>query len=512
MTAIDLLEDSIALLRQTPASAWLWYAAGAVPFFSVFLWFVHAMTGNLSAPDPAAGSLVLAVLFFLRQTTRARFGQLLYERVTGAREERRSSWFGLVCLSGFAGLLRVLLVWAPFPYLSALFRNFLSLIWIEPRPRAAFSRAGALVGRGGRQLLGLFILALISLFVWQNALSALVAGPFLYALFTGDDSALSRNPMAMFSWPVILTSLILAWCLCDVVLAGFFALRRFYGESETSGADLLRNWRASKWAKPATAAVLIALCLASGVRAAEPPPLDHAIDEVLTQPQYQWRQAPRPGTAVQNPILRAVRSMVGAVQRWVRNVFTPVRRWWRAFLRWLRTRGPETPDRNGVSPPINTLRLISLLAILLVAGGLIAILLRSWRADRVPAGPDASAPVAVNLEDPALVASQLPESEWLALAGQCAERGDSRGAVRAWFLATLAYLGRRELVSISRFKSNLDYRSELARRARGIAGLDALFAGRVLRFETIWYGLYPVEEGDVAEFAASLERMHSLCG
>ena len=105
----------------------------------------------------------------------------------------------------------------------------------------------------------------------------------------------------------------------------------------------------------------------------------------------------------------------------------------------------------------------------------------------------------------------VPEEQWLALARQWMEKGDARMALRAWFLACLALLGGRDLLSISRYKSNLDYRRELARRARSIPGLDREFAASVNSFETAWYGLTPSSASDGESFAAGFERIRGLC-
>ena len=86
----------------------------------------------------------------------------------------------------------------------------------------------------------------------------------------------------------------------------------------------------------------------------------------------------------------------------------------------------------------------------------------------------------LNSED--VVASQLPEDEWLRLAREMMERGELRLAIRALYLATLAHLGLRELISIARHKSNRDYQRELLRRARAREDLQEAFGESVSIF------------------------------
>jgi len=83
-------------------------------------------------------------------------------------------------------------------------------------------------------------------------------------------------------------------------------------------------------------------------------------------------------------------------------------------------------------------------------------------------------------------------------------------ALRAYFLANLAFLASREMVAIGRSKTNLDYLREVRRRARSVSGLEPLFAGGVRTFEGAWYGLHDVADTDVREFAANFERMRGL--
>ena len=119
----------------------------------------------------------------------------------------------------------------------------------------------------------------------------------------------------------------------------------------------------------------------------------------------------------------------------------------------------------------------------------------------MPARPD--------LNDENLTAAQLPEGEWLELARELLGKGDLRLALRAFYLATLAHLAAREIVSIARFKSNYDYQAEVNRRARGSPELRAAFAANVSSFDQAWYGLYDVTAEALAQFQSNFERIRS---
>jgi hypothetical protein len=87
------------------------------------------------------------------------------------------------------------------------------------------------------------------------------------------------------------------------------------------------------------------------------------------------------------------------------------------------------------------------------------------------------------------------------------ERGEFRLAMRAFYLASLAHLAARNLISLARFKSNRDYERELRRRAHTFPNLLATFGDNLFDFERIWYGLHEVNRDSVSQFAANVEKI-----
>jgi len=81
--------------------------------------------------------------------------------------------------------------------------------------------------------------------------------------------------------------------------------------------------------------------------------------------------------------------------------------------------------------------------------------------------------------------------------------------LRASYLAGLAHLGQRELISIARHKSNLDYERELQRRARSREELLSAFDANLEAFERAWYGLHEVTRDMLTGFNANLERIRA---
>ncbi|MBI5091027.1 MAG: DUF4129 domain-containing protein [Candidatus Hydrogenedentes bacterium] len=119
--------------------------------------------------------------------------------------------------------------------------------------------------------------------------------------------------------------------------------------------------------------------------------------------------------------------------------------------------------------------------------------------------PDSASPP--DIEDEGVLASELPEDGWLALARELAGRGEYRLALRAVFLASLAQLAQKELVRVAKFKSNRDYQRELSRRAHAAPELVNVFSALIDQFEQVWYGTREATSAHVKLFFAEQERI-----
>jgi hypothetical protein len=133
---------------------------------------------------------------------------------------------------------------------------------------------------------------------------------------------------------------------------------------------------------------------------------------------------------------------------------------------------------------------------------------RRWfqRARPKPAAP---ALAAVKLDADDLTADQLPEESWLALAARSLAENNFRVALRAYYLANLAWLGRSQFLTIHPGKTNREYQRELRRKARAFAGARELFAVNIAAFERAWYGQHEVSAGDAAAFRRRIESIKS---
>ena len=103
----------------------------------------------------------------------------------------------------------------------------------------------------------------------------------------------------------------------------------------------------------------------------------------------------------------------------------------------------------------------------------------------------------------------LPEESWLELATRALQEENFRFALRAYYLANLAFLGRRQFLTIHPGKTNREYELELRRKARAFAEARGLFAANIAAFERAWYGLHDVSAEDAAQFQQRIERIKS---
>jgi hypothetical protein len=177
--------------------------------------------------------------------------------------------------------------------------------------------------------------------------------------------------------------------------------------------------------------------------------------------------------------------------------------WFQKYLRPPTVSGEPGP---GWASAIRGLLLVLLAAL---AGLLGVLLVRLWRQARggVSTQVRAEARPAPDVADESVGAEQLPEEGWLRLARELAGRGDRRLALRALYLASLAHLGERQLITPARYKSNRDYERELLRRSHALPDLHQTFAQNVSVFDRVWYGLHEVNDELLRRFAGNVERI-----
>lgn len=549
-TAIELVEESVHLLRGAPASTLVTYYAGAVPcalgvlfFWAYTTWFLPAGT------DLAWGALGLVGVFAGLKVAQAEFcARLLAQRLgaeppvwpwrrrlrVAAAQLRLQPWVLLVAPAA-------LLLTVPLAWLCAYAQTLVVLGDEEHLHDEAVAQARLWPGQNHA---GLLLIAAVGLAAWINLGATFFAVPWLANKLLGLENIFGFSGWAYLNTTFVASVTVLTWLAVDPLVKAFYTLRVFHGRARRTGDDLRVELQlAGRPLAGAGARVRLALlgvaCLLVGQgeaegaspaaeadRAAEGPPpvtaptavqparLDRTIDEVLAAPEFRWRlrRPAEPENPAEGPVKRFVRQgfellkeMAQAAGRWIKRVVDWVERQFTGDRA-----GQSAAPSGGGGLALETLRLL-LYAFVAAAAALICwviwLVVRQARRSAIPVlTAQAVAAAAPDLRDENVGAAQLPAEGWLALAREQMERGAWRLALRALYLATLARLAAEGLVSLARFKTNLDYEREVRRRALSRHEVVARFAERRREFESVWYGRAESGEARVRAWLAELEH------
>jgi hypothetical protein len=518
--AIALIEEAVALLRSADAATWAMYLAGSVPFILGLLFFLTDMSRNPFASEWLAfESLGLAALLVWKNVWQALFAVRLYR----ARSDPAGSGpiLRLIAIQAaiqpWSILLQPvsLLLTIPFAWVVAFFRNaglFAAL------GRSDFFDAArkqsVLWTRQNWNMLTLMSLA--ALFVFLNVTILIVLLPKLGLSILGIEGDLSRLGTRLLNPTTLSTAVAITWLVIDPVLEAVYVLCCFYGEAVATGEDLRISLRQLTSAVALGIVLLLLAPHAAAQMPENPAPrqssavnperLGQSIDEVIRQREFAWRLRPPSGPEPEGRWVSWVRSGLRMISQAIEWIAGKIQDWFRV--------NPEDISKAGSSrPPLEFWMVIA--GVVLALGVVIAILRGRKTKEVVAEGVQAAAP-APDLTDESILPDQVPEASWLALAEEWLARGDPRLAMRALYLAGLNYLSGRRLITLERWKTGLDYRRELERRARQNPAVDpavgAAFLQSVAVFEKGWYGRHPMSRPDVDALARGLEEVRRYAG
>lgn len=535
VAALELIEQAVHLVRAAPVGTLATYYAGTLPFALGLLYFWADLSRNPFAQQHAiAAALGVTALFLWMKFWQAVFAQKLRAQLSQApppsltlARAGRIFWLQTALQPTALFVLPVSLVLTlPFAWTYAFYQNLTALADVEaPTLRASANTAWRQALRGPMQnhtlLLVLFLFGLFA-FIGCCVVGGLL--PQLVKMLFGVETTFSRGGTAMFNTTFFMAMLCVTSLAVDPILKAIYVLRVFYGESRQSGEDLRAQLKslATPARRTATRA-LIALLLATAVlpapateaaappapaKAIDPEQLDHAISEVIARSKYTWRLPRTKNDAADQAKPSGFLSrFFESVGNFLRDGAEAVGKWIGRMLQKIfgRLPAPGSPDFGWVLT--KQMLLFGLLA--LVASALALLAIRFWRRRRhQPEIPIAEAVQAMpDLTDENVAADQLPEDGWSKLARELLAGGEFRLALRAFYLASLAHLAERNLISLARFKSNRDYERELQRRAHAFPRVVGLFSDNVSAFDRVWYGRHEADGELVNDFAARVERI-----
>jgi hypothetical protein len=527
--ALDLIEETVALLRRCPVPVLALYYVGTIPFVLGFLYFWTDMSRGAFAQDHLAeGSLVVAVEFLWCKVWQSLFAVHLLA-VAGRRALPPWTWRRLLRLAAGQATLQATglfilpvaaLVTVPIAFAYAFYQNVAVLALDgegEPLDGAALRREAAAQSRRwpAQNHVGLMVLSFFALVVFANWMIVILSLPQLLKILLGIETMFTRSLWSVFNTTLFGAAAAITYLCVDPFFKAFYTLRCFHGRSLATGEDLRIALRVAPLIRAAAAIAL--LCCAGMARGAEPSgavpakaaEIDQSITEVLNRPEFAWRsprEEAKPGQ--DGATFNFMRGIARMLHRWARAI----KHWTHPFFHWLGQRlfhRAQEEDNSGGGPDFGpSLKVFAWVfcGLAACALGIIGwkIWLRRAPAVHIDAAPQTSLPD-LTAED--VAADQLPGDAWLGLAREMIERGDLRLALRAFYLAALAHLSERQFISIARYKSNRDYQRELRRRRPAETELNATFEETVGSFERAWYGMHEVTWEILTASQSNLERI-----
>jgi hypothetical protein len=531
--AVELIEESVQLLREAPKGVLAAYFAGTALFVLGFLFFWAYVTWfTPSASLIAWWACGLTLLFAAMKTAQADFCQrLMAIRLNApapAYSPGRLARLAAVQMRIHAWGLFILpiatVVMLPFGWVYAYYQNASVLGDEDDAHRLATEQAKIWPAQNHLGLLLIFVLYMAAL---VNIAGVFLIVPWFSNKVLGIDSAFGISGWGLTNTTFFASVFCLSWLATDPVVKAFYVLRVFYGRARSTGEDLrveLQKARAAPGPRRLAAMVIILCACAGGAptsRCAEVPEpraavsperLDASIDDVMAGRDFQWR--------LRQPVSAEDKEADGPIKGFVRKGFEIVRamvgslgRLWKRIARWFDdffpSKTPAVSETSSGSAGTSALRLLLYIfaaAIVVFVGVVVYLVATRAKAERRPAiAAKEITPAQPDLADESSHAGQLGAEEWVELARAQLARGEWRLGLRALYLATLARLAADGLVSLAKSKTNLDYEREVRRRSLGRREILELFASRRATFEDVWYGQLTPDESTARAWLSEME-------
>jgi hypothetical protein len=296
-------------------------------------------------------------------------------------------------------------------------------------------------------------------------------------------------------------------------------LRCFYGSALKSGEDLkieLQRLLAGG-KKMVLGLAIVVLCatpftgLAGQASVISSREMDRSIEETLERREFAWRMPRETGPAgepeAKGPLAAAIKWLLDVLAKGTRALEKLIT----LLIDWLQNQMTEE-HKTSVSSNKNwvtSVRVVLILLLLLFSAVLTFVFFRIRRRRRTGRIETTVVDVAPlpDLNDESTSADELPADRWLVLAEEFTTRGELRLAMRALYLATLACLAEKELITIEAYKSNREYERELKRRAHEREEMLVIFSKSLNFFERVWYGMHRIPPADFDDFSMNLKRI-----
>ena len=511
--ALEILEEAVHLLRSMPAAALCLYFIGALPFVLGFLYFWADMSEGAFAQEHAGlESLLVVLLFVWMNCWQTAFAAELRAKLSGTdsapwtlhRIWRTALVQGGIQPTCFLLLPLAALATLPFARVFAFYQSVNC-----DGGGATFTEAVAAARKQAARwpqqnwiILGL--ISLSGLVCLVNLILLIFNGAYLLKSFFGFETMITRSMRSMINTTFFATVSALTYLAVDPLVKAVYALRCFYGDALSSGEDLRARLRRIPAAKVAAAVLLAVVMLAPAqAETVSTDELNRAMDSVIQQPQFSWRLPRQTEPPGQNSfILQFAERIAEGIKQAVRTLID-----WFQKLFGGNEGMRDLPSPGGIAAGMRFLTIFLTASLLFIAA---FVIYRAFsQRVRSVAAVESRAAVAIDISSDTASADQLPEEDWMRMGRELLAAGDLRLGVRALYLGALANLARRELISLTRSKTNRDYQREIERRARSTPHVLPAFAQSVGIYERTWYGRHAADGTTVEELMSTLERMRS---
>jgi len=549
----DLLEEAFHALRVSPLSTLTIYYVGSVPFvISLFYFWADMSRSSFALQDAAFASLVVSGAYFWMKAWQTVFCRRLWIQLNAGGEPLEKSrgmtlrYLAaqvLVQSTAIPVLAIALICMIPLAWVYAFYQN-ISVLGLtqdyghRPLRHLVVDAARQSHWAWGNNHLMLVALAVFSMFVWMSVIMMAVYLPILAKMLLGIESVFTMNPIAtMMNSTFIFGTVLIVFLCVSPLTKTLYVIRCFYGLSRTTGADLLsrlavlrdgweQNQPSSGNRSGSLGKVLLFLLIigfpGNGVAELDDSEIemqqasytvsaddfDSAVQDTLKEKHFQWRLSreqilgEEEGGA-QGFVSDLMKSLVSLIKEGYRMAETLLERLFGGDQKKKEIEGLE--GWEDLEKMASILAVVLIVIIMVVVVRMIVGRRKQMGVQEVEMemlGP-------IDLESEAVVATQLPEDEWMRMAREKIEKGEYRHAVRALFLASLAHLGEHGLLKVARFKSNSDYRGELSLKARSMPAVIEAFGENVNLFEWVWYGLHDIGQDAIERFTANYEQITS---
>lgn len=539
--ALEIIEEAVYIIRRNFLNLLSVYFIGTLPFVTAFLYFWADMSKSAFAGDRiVSASLGLALLFIWMKCW-----HVIYCRnvISFIRVQPPPGWslkqiLNLISSQSFfagSGVIifpLVLIIVIPFGWVYAFYQN-ISVVDDGRRPVKAIIKKAWYSARmwPGQNHIILGIISLFTIFIFLNVCIGIYLLPFILKKIFGMESVFTLSGISVLNTTFLTVSSGLTYLAVDPLIKTIYVLRSFYVFSIKSGDDLRSEITRLRVTRNLLSYfVIFALFLglagntfggtgynskeifSSEAGSVSPVQLNKAIEKTLKQREYAWR-IPRDNKIEENDP-----GVMDRFASWVTDkvkfIYKHIKSIWDKIIEWLKN---LFPDRENKAPSgslwQDSVTLILYLGIGLLICLLIFIVWRHFKGrNKPPARVEGQAVSSSmpDLTDEFIDPVELPVDRWLNMGYDLMKKQDLRLALRAFYLAVLAHLAEKGIITIAKHKTNMDYVSELQRRAHEYQELLNLFSMNVKVFDRSWYGMHEVTNSVLESFISDRERMVNL--